>query len=54
MNKCTKPIQKINEEVKSNNFCDCKVRRAITKWGAIEKVQYCNSKNGISNIFVGH
>ena len=36
---------KQNKEMKQNNFksknyCYCKVGRAITIWGAIEKVQY--------------
>ena len=26
-----------SKEIKSDNFCYCKVGRAITKWGAIEK-----------------
>ena len=37
MNKYAKPIQKIKQQVKSNNFCYCKVERAITNWGAREK-----------------
>ena len=28
---------KIEAEIKSDNFCYCKVGRAMTKWGAIEK-----------------
>ena len=32
-----KIIQNLSKEVKSNNFCFCKVGRAITKWGAIKK-----------------
>ena len=27
----------LSKEIKSDNFCYCKVGRAITKWGAIEK-----------------
>jgi hypothetical protein len=35
-NQCsTKPVQKLSKYVKSDNFCYCKVGRAITKWGAI-------------------
>ena len=32
-----------SKEFKRNNFCYCKVGRAITEWGAIKKsqVQYC-------------
>ena len=35
INQSTKLIQ--IKEIKSNNFCYCKVGRAITKWGEIEK-----------------
>ena len=31
MNQCTKPAQKLSKEVKTDNFCYCKVGRAITK-----------------------
>ena len=31
MNQCTKPTQKLSKEVKTDNFCYCKVGRAITK-----------------------
>ena len=27
-----------SKEVNSDNFCYCKVERAISKWGAIEKI----------------
>ena len=37
MNQSIKSIQKWSKEIKSNNFCYIKIRRAITKWGAIEK-----------------
>ena len=33
----SKTETKISKEVKSDNFCYCKVGRAITKWGAKEK-----------------
>ena len=44
MNQCTKPIQKLNKAVKSDNFCYRKVGRAITKLGAIEKSPILLSK----------
>ena len=37
MNQCTKPTQKYSKDVKSDNFCYCKVVGVITMWGAIEK-----------------
>jgi hypothetical protein len=37
MNLSTKPIQNLSKDIKLNNFCYCKVGRAITEWGAIEK-----------------
>jgi hypothetical protein len=40
--------KKLRKEIKSDNFCYCKVRRAITKWGAIEKVPFLK---GTKNIF---
>ena len=67
MNQCTKPIQKLSKEVKSDNLWYREVRREITKWGTIEKrpillLQHCkiwhfgrasiNSYiRGINNIF---
>ena len=46
MNQCTRQIQKLSEGVKSDKS---KVKRAITRWGAIEKsqillLQYCKIK----------
>ena len=37
MNQSTNLIQKFKQEIKSDNFCYCKVGRAITKGEAIEK-----------------
>ena len=34
---------KLSKEVKSDNIYFRKVKRAITKWRSIEKVQYCDS-----------
>ena len=49
MNQSTKLIQKLKQEIKSNNFCYRKFGRAITKCGAIEK-----SRNiGKNSIFQG-
>ena len=38
-NKEKKSLQKISIEVKSNNFCYCKVGRVITSWGAMVKTK---------------
>ena len=44
MKQCTNSIQKKgSKEVKSNNFCYCKVLRALTKWGAkVVSYSSCN------------
>ena len=41
----TKLIQKLKQEIKSDNFCYRKVGRAITKWGAIEESPILLSQN---------
>ena len=43
-NQCTKKCKERSKEVKSDNFCCLKFRRAITKWGAKEKSPILLSK----------
>ena len=38
-----------SKEIKSDNFCYRKVRRAITKWGAKEKLSFLKGKKIISH-----
>ena len=53
MNQSTKLIQKLNKEILSDKFCYRKIGSAITKWGAIEKIQYCYRNTGKIFIFKG-
>ena len=46
-NHYTKALQKISREVISNNFCYCKVGRAITKWGSHGKSPILRKKNNL-------
>ena len=41
MNQCSKSIKKMKQRDKSDSYCYRKVGRAITIWGAKEKIQYC-------------
>ena len=39
-----------SKEIKSDNFCYCKVGRAITQWGAIEKSPILLSQKSTFNM----